>query len=178
MLHFPSDLKGFNRELEGLKKWYFIDSSLQDGFGKAVRKNERLYKAIYDLSESFSRQRSNISGAEEPYVSARKLIGELRQTLATVCIEALEPDLVILDEFQRFAHLLTPCDEQSADAELAQRLFDYSDENASVKVLLLSATPYQMFSVTGERATDQHYAEFVKTSGFLFGNEVEARKAP
>lgn len=29
----------------------------------------------------------------------------------------------------------------------------------------------------GERATDQHYAEFVKTLGFLFGNDVEARKA-
>jgi len=177
MLHFPSELKGFNRELEVLKEWYFIDPSLQDGFGKAVRKNKKLLGAIHELSESFSRQRSNIDGAAEPYVSARKLIGELRQTLATVCIDALEPDLVILDEFQRFAHLLTPSEEQAADAELAQRLFDYSDKNASVKVLLLSATPYQMFSVVGERASDQHYAEFVKTSGFLFGNDVDAKSA-
>ena len=177
MLHFPSELKGFNRELEVLREWYFIDPSLQDGFGKAVRKNKKLFGAIHELSESFSRERKNIDGAAEPYVSARKLIGELRQTLATVCIDALEPDLVILDEFQRFAHLLTPSDEQAADAELAQRLFDYSNKNASVKVLLLSATPYQMFSVVGERASDQHYAEFVKTSGFLFGNDVEAKRA-
>ena len=176
MLHFPSELKGFSRELKVLRERYFVDRSLQDGFGKAVRKNQKLFNAIHDLSESFSRQRSNIDGAAEPYVSARKLIGELRKTLATVCIDALEPDLVILDEFQRFAHLLTPSEEQAADAELAQRLFDYSDKNASVKVLLLSATPYQMFSVVGERATDQHYAEFVKTCGFLFGNDVEARK--
>ena len=175
MLHFPSELKGFTRELEVLREWYFIDPSLQDGFGKAVRKNKKLFGAIHELSESFSRQRSNIDGAAEPYVSARKLIGELRQTLATVCIDALEPDLVILDEFQRFAHLLTPSDEQAADAELAQRLFDYSDKNSSVRVLLLSATPYQMFSVVGERASDQHYAEFMKTSGFLFGNDIEAR---
>ena len=71
--------------------------------------------------------------------------------------------------------MLTPSDEQAADAELAQRLFDYSDKNSSVRVLLLSATPYQMFSVVGERASDQHYAEFMKTSGFLFGNDIEAR---
>lgn len=177
MLHFPSEPKGFVRELESLAERYIVDPSLQDGFGKAVRKNKKLFGAIHELSESFSRERKNIDGAAEPYVSARKLIGELRQTLATVCIDALEPDLVILDEFQRFAHLLTPSDEQAADAELAQRLFDYSDKNASVKVLLLSATPYQMFSVVGERASDQHYAEFVKTSGFLFGNDVEARRA-
>ncbi len=177
MLHYPSEVKGFERELKDLRKRYFIDQSLQDAFSKAVRKNKKLFSAIHDLSESFSRQRSNIDGTTEPYVSARKLIGELRQTLATVCIDALEPDLVILDEFQRFAHLLTPTEEQADDAELAQRLFDYSDKSTNVRVLLLSATPYQMFSVTGERASDQHYAEFVKTCGFLFGEDVEARVA-
>ncbi len=177
MFHFPSELKGFTRELQLLTERYFIDPSLQEGFGKAIRRNKKLFAAIHELSESFSRQRSNIDGAAEPYVSARRLIGELRQTLATVCIDDLEPDLVILDEFQRFAHLLTPSDELAADAELAQRLFDYSDKNASVKVLLLSATPYQMYSVVGERASDQHYAEFVKTSGFLFGNDVKSRNA-
>ncbi len=35
-------------------------------------------------------------------------IVELRQALATVGIEALQPDLVILDEFQRFRNLLDP----------------------------------------------------------------------
>lgn len=98
MLHFPSELKGFNRELEVLKGRYFGGWGRCSGFGKSVRKNKKLFSAIHDLSESFSRQRSNIDGAAEPYVSARKLIGELRQTLATVCIDALEPDLVILDE--------------------------------------------------------------------------------
>ena len=35
-----------------------------------------------------------------------RFVGELRTLLARSTIEALEPDLVILDEFQRFKHLL------------------------------------------------------------------------
>src|SRR5690606_30817499 len=34
------------------------------------------------------------------------MIGELRSRLADACIDALQPDLVILDEFQRFKDLL------------------------------------------------------------------------
>src|SRR4051812_36214571 len=56
------------------------------------------------------------------------LIGELRKALARVCVDALEPDLVILDEFQRFADLLETGPEASEAAELAQQLFDYEDE--------------------------------------------------
>ena len=46
--------------------------------------------------------------------------------LAEACVTALEPDLVILDEFQRFKDLL---DGEDATAKLAKRLFTYSDED-------------------------------------------------
>ena len=36
------------------------------------------------------------------------MVRELRATLARASVETLEPDLVILDEFQRFRHLLDP----------------------------------------------------------------------
>ena len=52
------------------------------------------------------------------------LIGELRGLLAAACVEALEPDLVILDEFQRFRHLLVD-DPDSEAASLARALFDW-----------------------------------------------------
>lgn len=45
--------------------------------------------------------------AEEKW-NRSHLIGELRLILAKACISALEPDLIILDEFQRFKHLLEP----------------------------------------------------------------------
>ena len=62
------------------------------------------------------------------------LIGELRSLLAATCMQALEPDIIILDEFQRFKHLLqgdTPA------SQLARALFDYSDEASSARVILL-----------------------------------------
>ena len=66
-------------------------------------------------------------------------MGRLRSLLATTCIKALEPDLVILDEFQRFKGLLSGTDPA---ADLARDLFDYSGaDGRQTRVLLLSATP-------------------------------------
>lgn len=65
--------------------------------------------------------------------------------LAQSCIEALEPDIVILDEFQRFKYLLKGQDEMS---QLAQHLFNYqSEEDEDTKIMLLSATPYKMYTL-------------------------------
>ena len=38
--------------------------------------------------------------------AARTIVGELRRMLSRSALQALEPDLVILDEFQRFRDLL------------------------------------------------------------------------
>jgi hypothetical protein len=92
-----------------------------------------------------------------------RMIGELRRRLAGVCIDALEPDLVILDEFQRFRDLLTGQDEA---ATLAQQLF----RHPNVRVLLLSATPYRMLSLDHE-SDDDHYEDFLTTLRFLFDND-------
>lgn len=77
----------------------------------------------------------------------RVLIGEVRRILAIVGIAALEPDLVVLDEFQRFKDLLRP-DPDNFAAELAHRLFDYKDSvtGRRTRTLLLSATPYRMYN--------------------------------
>jgi len=86
--------------------------------------------------------------------------------LARTCIDALEPDLVILDEFQRFKHLLDPDSEEQA-ALLAQRLFEWSGEEDEAHVLLLSATPYKMYTLSHEAEEDDHYADFLNTVKFL-----------
>ena len=107
--------------------------------------------------------------------SARLIVGGLRRMLARAAVEALEPDLVILDEFQRFRDLLDLKTGGEA-AELAHEFFNQSD----ARVLLLSATPYKPFTYA-EEAEDGggHYADFLKTLEFLADSEepVESLQA-
>jgi hypothetical protein len=112
------------------------------------------------LCERFSHYRQNVP--KEDRRARDRLIGDLRSMLAESCVEALEPDIVILDEFQRFKHLLDAEDEV---ARLANAVFNYPD----AKVLLLSATPYKMYTMYHEQETDDHYADFIRTTGFLLG---------
>jgi hypothetical protein len=98
--------------------------------------------------------------------AARRLIGDLRQLLAQASVRALEPDLVILDEFQRFRDLLTT---DTPAGELAGQLFAQPD----ARVLLLSATPYKPFTYAEESAQgEDHYQDFLRTLDFLANGTV------
>ena len=98
----------------------------------------------------------------------KELIGEVRSIMARVGIAALQPDLVVLDEFQRFKDLLQPEPDNFA-ADLAHRLFDYSDPETgrATRTLLLSATPYRMYT-TADEIDGDHYEDFLATCSFLF----------
>jgi len=129
-------------------------------------------RALFDqLVEGLYRKRKFPEELEDP---RREFIGEVRRVMAIVGISALQPDLVILDEFQRFKDLLQPNPENFA-AELAHCLFDYVEPESGrpTRTLLLSATPYRMYTTTDEEDAD-HYADFVSTCSFLFGGD-EAR---
>ena len=108
---------------------------------------------------------------DELWDDRRVLIGEVRRILAIVGIAALEPDLVVLDEFQRFKDLLRP-DPDNFAAELAHRLFDYKDSVTGrlTRTLLLSATPYRMYTTADEIDSD-HYADFLDTCQFLYQDD-------
>lgn len=100
---------------------------------------------------------------------AYEIIGRLRYLFAGISLEKLEPDLVILDEFQRFKYLL----QTESDTEmgmLANKFF-----NAKyVNMLLLSATPYKMYSTLeeiDESLVDEHFLEFFNVMKFLNGTE-------
>ena len=96
-----------------------------------------------------------------------RLIGRMRQALAKTAVRKLEPDLVILDEFQRFKDLMS---DQGEGAELARELFDFED----CRLLLLSATPFKMYTLPDEPEGDDHYRDFVDTITFLAGAERAA----
>lgn len=89
----------------------------------------------------------------------RGFIGDLRTTLANASLSALEPDLVILDEFQKFPHLLRT---DTPAGELANALFSQPD----ARVLLLSATPYKPFALA-EESEDAHERDLFETLTFL-----------
>lgn len=97
-----------------------------------------------------------------------RLVGQLRHLVARASVEHLEPDLVILDEFQRFKDLLDADDE---GARLAKAILDHRD----AKVLLLSATPYKMYTLPDEPEGDDHYRDFTRTVRFLAGEQRAQR---
>ncbi len=141
-----------------------IDQDLSDAFREELRKDEArgeesLRARFANLCSRYQRQRRY--ERDDDRVA---WIGEARRLLARSCLHALEPDLIILDEFQRFRHLLAA---NSESAELAQGLFTYADEHNAARVVLLSATPYKMYTTHQEEAEEGHYKDFLRTYSFL-----------
>ena len=106
--------------------------------------------------------------------SNNSAISRLRVMFSKISLERLEPDLVIMDEFQRFKYLINS-DPESETGMLANKFFSSNN----VKMLLLSATPYKMYSTLEEIDDTQisdHYSEFLDVMRFLNENEIEQEK--
>ena len=149
------------RNHEGWIPEYPIDPGIMRRFAGSVGDvGYALHREFLALHEALSRRRD-----WETLARRRRFVSWLRQLLAEACLNAMEPDLVILDEFQRFRELLDP---DTESGELAQRLFEYEDSHTQVRTLLLSATPYKMYTASHE-ADDDHYQDFLGTVEFLRG---------
>ena len=149
-----------------------IDDSLAKQFKNTVKAHDHqarevgkqtYYSRFKDLCARFGYSRKDVPYTDR--VDRNALIGELRELLAATCIKALEPDLIILDEFQRFKHLLRDDD---ASGQLARHLFNWGD----ARVLLLSATPYKMYTLSHESGEDDHYVDFLDTLKFLLNDQA------
>lgn len=93
------------------------------------------------------------------------VFNRFRQAFAHASIERLRPDLVIMDEFQRFSDLLT----QDED-ERSMLARNFLSDRAKTRVLLLSATPYKPYTTLAELnelGCDEHYSDFRKLVSFL-----------
>ena len=66
-----------------------------------------------------------------------------RKIFAEISIGRLDPDLIIMDEFQRFRQLLNSDKESEMDM-LTKKFF-----NSDARILMLSATPYKLYSILG-----------------------------
>ena len=149
-----------------------IEPGIRTRFDAAFKDQEELRCRIDELFDTwFHRYRQH--WPREARWARDGLIGKLRRLLAEVCVQALEPDLVILDEFQRFKPLLETREEyRRPDAELAQSLFlAQAHDRRPVRTLLLSATPYKLYTADAELEQEDHYEDFLATTRFLLGNE-------
>ena len=155
-----------------------LDPGISKSFRKSVLANKELYEELKDCCERFSRYRDWKKIPPDDSELRYRLIERLRRMLASNCMNALKPGLVILDEFQRFRHLLDGNDEASA---LARTLFEYEykdekDLDHKIRVLLLSATPYKMFTLDLEKEEEDHYKDFIKTLEFLFNDSDRVKE--
>ncbi|WP_277570518.1 helicase-related protein [Xanthomonas euvesicatoria] len=150
-------------------------------FIAALREEEKTLETLVKACQKHASRLSRVQEGEER-AEALQLTAWLRRTLARCCLKALSPDLVVLDEFQRFRDLLqAPVREDDEEvapaasaAELAQELFNHENKP---KVLLLSATPYKMYVAQLEQ--ENHYEDFLATAKFLFNDagRLDALKA-
>ncbi len=151
-----------------------VVTSFDEGLRRAELEGGALLDALDQTVDQFRWLRANKTVSRQVSKRRYRVIGALRQVLAEACIGHLDPDLVILDEFQRFSSLLHGGDDASV---LAQRLLGEEAINPATfhtqtRVLLLSATPFKMYTLPDEPEGDDHYRDFTQTIGFLAGQSV------
>jgi len=127
-----------------------INPGIQKDFEKSLKKHRNLLPRFNELKKRFRIiRKTNSYYPWEDRELQRNFIGDIRRILAKACVEKLEPDIIILDEFQRFRYLLEGDSEAS---ELAQALFEYPD----AKIILLSATPFKPYTCYHEVEEENH----------------------
>ena len=102
------------------------------------------------------------------------IINKLRMAFSQISLQRLEPDLVIMDEFQRFSGLLNAKGD-TEESMIAHEFF--SSEHPYI--LLLSATPYKPFTTLeelNEDNCDEQYEDFLKLMQFLFQHEKGSKE--
>lgn len=107
-------------------------------------------------------QQHRRQGAITPSVTnrAHRAVARGREILVRAGLAALSPDLVILDEFQRFDELLRT---DNPSGELAEQMFNHP----RARVLMLSATPFKPFTLAEERDEQDHQQALFRTLDFL-----------
>lgn len=167
---FASRLSSENSQLD-------LDPQLMRDFEEYLRITPGPFGSslLDDLIEDLGTWKGKPAQSTDMLRRRRTMIGALRIAMAQVAVASLCPDLVILDEFQRFKDLFPAvgADEQSLND--AQRLAQRIITSPGTKSLILSATPYKMFTLPDEPSGEDHHRDFHATIGFLAGPERAER---
>jgi len=126
----------------------------------------------FGLLQAIKNKGDAIKMGESHLDSIYGIIGRLRWMMARISLEFLKPDLVIMDEFQRFRDLITA--EPDTEIGMLTGKFIHQED---VRTLLLSATPYKLYSTLEEieeqGGIDEHYKEFHQVVNFLFRDKPQ-----
>lgn len=144
---------------------------LEDIIAKVEKALDSNYK---ELKEELSNILEDMKNGGEGPNTYYYIIHKLRGMMAQISIDFLEPDLVIMDEFQRFRELINS--DENSEVGILTRSFLQSNK---VKTLLLSATPYKLYSTLEEiteAGGDEHYNEFMEVIDFIFDKDEVKRK--
>lgn len=103
----------------------------------------------------------------------KDLINQIRYCFAEISLGMLNPDLVIMDEFQRFKDLIEIDENDHSDGALLSKKFLM--DNTESCVLLLSATPYKPYSTLTEltNGEETHLQGFMRVMDFLVNGKQE-----
>jgi hypothetical protein len=167
LLQVTAGIDGWNWAVDNLTL-EGVDQHIIDRFRRDVQADRNLFEELERVCELFPRRRDVYP--PEMTQPRNSLVARLRAKLSHACVDALQPDLIIMDEFQRFRDLLHG---DSDAATLARELFDYSGgDGHAARTLLLSATPYRMLTLAGDEPDEgDHYQDFLETLSFLYGRE-------
>lgn len=101
---------------------------------------------------------------------AMHLLGKFRNALAITAFRVIRPDLIIFDEFQRFRNVLIDPPDRVADT--LTKAIRGKGKRSDPGVLLLSATPYKLYSTRHDEAAGRsHHQDFFELLCFLFGTD-------
>lgn len=163
-------IKDFNKK--NIIDTFLANKFLENLEAKIAQENqnnkENIHVRFEKTAEKFNYLHQGKKVSTDVSRERNRIVGELRLLLAKSCISSLEPDFIILDEFQRFKNLLDGQDEM---CKLAREMFDFED----TKLLLLSATPYKMYTLYQE--DEIHYDDFIRTAQFLLTNKDDSKNS-
>jgi hypothetical protein len=129
-----------------------VPERIQQAFRDAVREHDP--RLLLELRDGIKRKAQRYA-----------LISRCRVALQRATLEQIEPDLVVLDEVQRFRDIIDTLDKKES---LARALI-----GPTTRTLILSATPYRMLSLSTDAAGTDHHEEFHATLRFLCGKHTE-----
>ncbi|MDL2267512.1 hypothetical protein LJC46_05945 [Desulfovibrio sp. OttesenSCG-928-G15] len=162
-------VKGFSAFMRHYELRYW-DHEVQSARSKCVDAGKQYFAEMgvalqgFDFSALKERIVELCGQKEAPRADKVATINALRTIFAKISLEKLEPDLVIMDEFQRFSELLN-----QKDSNESSMLFNKFIRSNGTKALLLSATPYKPYSTLGElcQGEIEHHEEFLDVISFL-----------
>jgi len=195
---FQNRKNGIQRILSGssnYENWKSLSNSYYRDRYSLIRmdlfkKFRRLLLKVYIQKKNFPRTSAALNGIENislwdalkrlssfidgnnkySYNFYSEIIGKLRELLTQLCLEYLDADLYILDEFQRYKELIDK-NNLSPATQLAQKVFAL--ENS--KILMLSATPFKPYTNSFDIENgEDHFREFKMVLEFLLDEKDQS----